>query len=129
MAQILVVEDDRTVRQLLRDVLEQAGYEVIEAHNGAEGVQRYQAERPDLVITDMRLPVMEGRQLILELRRSDPASRILAISGESRLLDQARALAVADTLQKPFPFEDLLATVQQLVLLHEAGGLQCASSP
>jgi CheY-like chemotaxis protein len=117
MARILVVEDEAPVRQLIRIALESVGYKVVETPNGAEGLQRYQAEPTDLVITDLHLPVMDGRQMIRELRRRFPATRILAISGDRDILDQSRALHIQGTLHKPFTLADLLATVQKLLQL------------
>jgi CheY-like chemotaxis protein len=115
MARILIVEDEEHIRQVLQAALEGAGHVVEEAHNGAEGLQRYAAAPADLVIMDMRMPVMDGRQLILALRHRFPHAPILAVSGEPGLLDSARALHVQNTLQKPFTILDLLKAVQQLL--------------
>lgn len=120
MARILIVEDEEDIRQVLQVALEEAGYVVEEAPNGAEGLQRYAATPADLVILDMRMPVMDGRQLILALRHRCPHATILAVSGEPELLDTARALHVQGTLQKPFAVRDLLAAVQLLLRPCEA---------
>ena len=122
MARILVVDDDQHIRHLLRAVLERQGYSVVEAKNGHEGLQRYRAAPTDLVITDMQMPVMDGLQMIRELRRAFPTARVIAISGGKRALNMAKTL-VQRTLEKPLCMEELLDAVQQLVSVPEPPGL------
>jgi CheY-like chemotaxis protein len=69
MARILIVEDEKNIRQMLQVALEEVGHVVVEAPNGADGLQRYVTAPADLVILDMRMSVMDGRQFILALRR------------------------------------------------------------
>jgi CheY-like chemotaxis protein len=114
MPRILVVDDDAMIRTLLRAVLEREGYEVSEAINGADGLQQYQATLPDLVITDLQMPVMDGFQLLQELQRMAPPPAVIAISGDQHTLMQARALTPY-TFAKPLPLQQLLATVRALV--------------
>jgi YesN/AraC family two-component response regulator len=73
-------------------VLERQGYSVVEAENGYEGLQYYGAEPTDLVITDMQMPVMDGLQMIMELRRTFPTAKIIAISGGQRALAMVKTL-------------------------------------
>ena len=114
MPRILVVDDDAMIRTLLRAVLEREGYDVSEAINGADGLQQYQATLPDLVITDLQMPVMDGFQLLQELQRMAPPPAVIAISGDQHTLMQARALTPY-TFAKPLPLQQLLATVRALV--------------
>ena len=73
-----MVDDESSVRFLLRQVIEGAGYEVVEAHNGAVALARMVGFRPDLVVTDLMMPVMGGPELIARLR-SDPETRSIPI--------------------------------------------------
>jgi len=114
VACILVVDDDQFVRSLLRAVLECQGYSVIEAENGAEGLQAYQTKPADVVITDIQMPGMDGLEMGIELRRAFPTARIIAMSGGESALNMAKTL-VQYTLEKPLCMEELLDTVQQLV--------------
>ena len=114
MACILVVDDDQFVRSLLRAVLERQGYSVVEAENGAEGLQAYQAKPTDVVITDIQMPGMDGLEMSIKLRRAFPTARIIAMSGVKGDLNMAKTL-VQYTLEKPPCMEELLDTVQQLV--------------
>jgi CheY-like chemotaxis protein len=76
---ILVIDDDASSRKFLRFVLEKQGYEVSEATNGAEGLQRYQADPTNLVMTDLQMPGMDGREVLEALRRLVPTPALLAI--------------------------------------------------
>ena len=117
MPRILVIDDEATIRELLRFVLEEEGYEVIEAADGAEGLQRYQADPTDLVITDLMMPGMHGLELLEALRRMVPTPALLAISGDWEALTQARRLT-PHTFAKPLPLAQILAAVRNLDLRH-----------
>jgi DNA-binding NtrC family response regulator len=114
VARILVIDDDESIRFLLRTVLEFQGYDVIEAENGYEGLLCYQAEPADLVITDMQMPVMDGLELITELRRTFPRAKVIAISGGRRTLEIAKTFT-PHTFEKPFSLEEVVDTVHELV--------------
>ncbi len=112
MARILVVDDDTAVRLLLRTVLERRGHVVVEAENGAEGLQYYRAAPTDLVITDIQMPVMDGLQMIKELRSAFPTVKIIAISGEKSGLAAAQSLSQG-TFEKPLYMAEFLDAVQK----------------
>jgi len=114
VARILVVDDDESIRFLLRTVLEFQGYDVIEAENGYEGLLRYQVEPADLVITDMQMPVMDGLELLMELQRTFPRVKVIAISGGRRTLEVAKAFT-PHTFEKPFSLEEVVDTVYEIV--------------
>lgn len=117
MASVLVVDDQDQVRQLIRETLEQAGYEVEEARDGKEGLERYRTRSPDLVIMDILMPDQDGLEGIMTLRREFPNSRVIAMTGGSEtigvgnVLDIAKMLGARRTLQKPFDLKVLLDTV------------------
>jgi CheY-like chemotaxis protein len=112
---ILVIDDDAAIRALLRLVLEEAGYEVTEAVNGMEGLQCYQADPADLVITDLMMPGMDGLELMQALQRETPPPVLMAMSGEQAALTQARALTPY-TFAKPLSLEQILEAVRNLDL-------------
>jgi two-component system OmpR family response regulator len=114
---ILVIDDNAAIRELLRIVLEGEGYEVIEAADGAEGLQRYQAAPTDLVITDLQMPGMDGLELLMALQRMVPTPVLMAISGDRDALTQARKFT-PHTFAKPLPLEQVLAAVRNLDLRH-----------
>ena len=107
MASILIVDDEPDVRFLIRLIFEQAGHQVTEAPNGAAALKHIVEQLPDLVVTDIMMPVMNGAELMARLR-ADPVMSgipILAVTG-----NPDRAGAADATLTKPFSPEEL-ATV------------------
>ncbi len=118
MARILIIDDEAELRAMLRRMLEQAGHEVTEAANGAQGLRLYEQDAPDLIITDIIMPEREGVETIIALRRADPELPIIAISGGGRLaatdfLSMAKKLGARHTLSKPFGRDQLLEAVSE----------------
>lgn len=116
MARILIIDDEDELRSMLRQMLEQAGHEVAEAVNGAEGIALYERDAHDLIITDIIMPEKEGVETIIALRRTAPELPIIAISGGGRLdatdfLTMAKKLGARHTLTKPFRRDQLLEAV------------------
>lgn len=120
MARVLLIEDEELVRAMLRQALETAGYEVIEASNGRNGLSKYDASAPDIVVMDILMPEKEGIETIRDLRRNDPGIKILAISGGGRtgnmeFLKAAGALGASATLAKPFGMREFIEAVRSLL--------------
>jgi len=117
---ILVVEDEDTVRRLLTVTLERAGYHVVVASNGAEGVAQFTAHRGEirLVITDLMMPVMDGLAAIRAMRAIDPTMCIVAVSGLATSEQRQKALGAGAShfLAKPFTADALLTIVGATVL-------------
>ncbi len=111
-ATILIIEDHTSVRTLLSQVLEDAGYQVYEAADGRQGLERLRAQPVDLVITDLEMPKMNGLELILELTRGFLDVKVLAMSGRSTELQKARLLGARHTFAKPLDLHALLHAVQ-----------------
>jgi CheY-like chemotaxis protein len=115
MATILVVDDQKPIRSLLRAALEGDGHEVLEASNGLLGLERCRERAPDLIITDMLMPEMNGLELMLELNRSFPNVKVIAISGGPEMesgLHAAKLLGARQTFQKPLDIRALLDAVR-----------------
>lgn len=115
---ILVVDDDLRVRTLYTDVLRAAGHETATAANGREAIAAVRRERPDVVVTDLDMPELDGFQLI-RLIREDPnkavrATRIIAVSGENQNGegDLACRTGASLFLAKPVSIETLRAAVE-----------------
>lgn len=120
MALILIIEDDLTIREVLRQILEHAGYEIMEASDGKEGISLYRERQADLIITDIIMPKKEGLETIVDLRAGFPEVKIIAISGSGRLgpetyLELAEGFGANRLLNKPFGHEELLEAVQDLL--------------
>jgi CheY-like chemotaxis protein len=118
VCRILVVDDEPDLRFVLRRIFERAGHEVADAGHGAQALECVRGSLPELVVTDMMMPVMDGRELIRRLR-ADPATAqipILAVTGNGELADAADAL-----LAKPFRPDQVLAAANAL-LARQGGG-------
>ncbi len=120
MGHILVVEDDKAVRDLLREILERAGHNVMDASNGREAITMYKATPADLIITNILMPEKEGLETIQELRRDKPDIKIIAISGGGQIgpadyLEVAKRFGAKKTFSKPFNRKDLLQAVDELL--------------
>jgi CheY-like chemotaxis protein len=117
MPSVLVVDDQEAVRQLIRETLEQAGYEVEEARDGKEGLDRYRAKSTDLVLMDILMPCQDGLEALMTFRREFPDTRVIAMTGGNdtigvlNFLDVAKMLGARRTLHKPFELKVLLDTV------------------
>ncbi len=114
---ILVIDDDAAIRLTIETILTSSGYTVICAADGKEGVRLFRDTRPDLVITDVIMPVQEGIETILVLRQEHPDAKIIAMSGGGRiastnLLGMARGFGADHILTKPFDIDGLIAVVQ-----------------
>ena len=116
-ARIIVADDEAGVRSFLRKVLEDGGYQVMEAPNGKLALQEARAGRVDLVITDLVMPEQEGIETIRALRRDVPGVGIIAISGAlgPQFLEVARMLGAQAVLSKPLSAELLLAKVAEVL--------------
>ena len=120
MASVLIVDDEDDVRRVLRRILERAGYETFEAKNGREAIESYKAQKPDVTITDIIMPDVEGIETIRELREQFDAKNIIAISGGGRTstydyLAMAQRLGASFVLRKPIDPRSLVIAVEQLV--------------
>ena len=121
--QILVIEDDFAVRELILQTLSKAGYEVIAAGDGVEGLNLFREKNPALVITDIVMPQKEGLQTIIELRQESPGVKVIAMSGGGRYcnadyLKLARKFGASRTVSKPFMREEMLTAVRELLAEH-----------
>ena len=113
---ILVVEDHEDNRRILRDMLTNAGYEVIEVENGEEAIRAASAHRPDLILMDIQLPVIDGYETTRRLK-ADPAVRAIpvivitsyALSGDEA---KARVAGCDDYVTKPYSPRQVLAKIR-----------------
>jgi CheY-like chemotaxis protein len=112
---ILVVDDDRDLRDLLAAVLSSAGYEVLTAENGAAALSVLRTVLPDLIILDLMMPVMNGWQFREAQNALPDYARIpvVCLSGHHAARHQASALGISACVLKPFEIDDLLAAVNR----------------
>ena len=107
---ILIIDDDERILTSLQDILAQEGYILSIASNGKEGLKKCETGEPDLIITDIIMPDIEGIELIRAIRRGNVNIPIIAMSGDfigQKFLKAARLFGAIDTLLKPFSAKEL----------------------
>lgn len=118
MATILVIDDEESIRTLLRGVLEKAGHQVLEARDGREGLAVYQRTPVDLVIMDILMPDTDGLEATLQLTREYLDAKVIAITGaqgDRNFLDVAKLFGARRTFEKPFDLNEILAAVKEVL--------------
>ena len=117
-ARILIAEDDPENREALRLMLQLSGFVCLEAADGRAAVQTALAEQPDLVLTDISLPEMDGFEVVAELRAQHFTQPIIVVSAydDEAFQQRARAAGANDYLTKPLEFARLKATIDALLI-------------
>ena len=116
---VLLVDDDDLGRKTIHQMLERAGHTVTSTGGGAEALELFQEDRPDLVMTDLIMPDTDGLELIQALRKLDRQVKILAISGGGRVdateyLAVARKFGAVGILTKPFSHQAMTDAIDTL---------------
>ena len=117
MNRVVVIDDDEPIRRTLGVLLERAGYAVVLAPDGEEGLRSCRAAVPDLVMTDIHLPGMDGIEVALALRTLAPELPLIVMSGGDRterldLLGTALLLGAVRVLRKPFTIDEALSAIK-----------------
>ncbi len=116
---LLVIDDESTVREAVVDILDMVGIEVIEACNGEEGLAQFREFRPKInaILLDMVMPVMNGEETFLQLRKIDPHARIIVSSGysEAETMQHFVGQGLVSFLQKPYDIDQLISTVERVL--------------
>ena len=104
MARVLVIDDDTPVREFMVRLLSQLGHDVLNAFDGEDGIQQFEQNGVDLVITDWAMPRKDGGDVIREVRRQDPGAKIILVTAHPSV---AEAVAAEQSVQKVFtkPFK------------------------
>jgi two-component system, response regulator, stage 0 sporulation protein F len=130
MSRILIIDDEKMVADITGRILELEGHEVIEAFDGKTGIELFNQEPTDLVITDINMSELDGFEIIDELRKKSAEVRIIVMTGggtftKEETLEICRKFDVEGYLAKPFDASELLQTVQECLesLSGQIGGL------
>jgi len=116
MATILVIDDEDSIRHLLKDVLEKANHRVLEARDGREGLSLYQKNKVDLVLMDILMPGTDGLEATLQLTREYLDARIIAMTGaqgDRNFLDVAKLFGARRVFEKPFDLTKMVEAVNE----------------
>jgi CheY-like chemotaxis protein len=120
MANILIVEDDKDLREMLKTSLLKKRFSVIEASNGNEALMRFKPSLTDLVITDLIMPDEDGLKVIIKIKELKPSTKIIAISGGGKAgpgnyLNLAKALGADEVFSKPFSIIEIMNKIDELL--------------
>ena len=122
-ARLLVVDDERLIRWSLEQQLRREGYTVQSVETGAEALQRVQADPPDLILLDVRLPDADGVELLGRLRAADPECLVIVMTAHGGVESAVRAMKLGahDYVSKPFDMEELKLSIRKAL---ETGALR-----
>ncbi len=117
MAKVLLVDDAAFMRMRCARLLQEQGHEVIEAANGREAVEMYQAHHPDAVLMDITMPEMDGLEALRAIKALDPDARVamLTAMGQQSIVIDAIKSGARDFVVKPFERERVLSAIDKLV--------------
>jgi two-component system, chemotaxis family, chemotaxis protein CheY len=110
---ILISEDSQFMRNVLKDIL-QDSYEVIEAQNGKEALEKFKSEKPDLILLDIIMPEVDGIEVLKSIGKEAKIVIISAV-GQEKMLEQAKNLGALDYIVKPFENAKVLAKVKEIL--------------
>ncbi|WP_241154327.1 response regulator [Staphylospora marina] len=115
---ILIVDDQYGIRLLLKEVFSKDDIEVFQASNGKQALEMIRTQQPDLILLDMKMPGMDGLELLRRLRRFDVRTKVIMMTayGELDMVAEAKSLGALTHFTKPFDIEDL----RQAVIRHLA---------
>jgi|SRR5688572_22416126 CheY-like chemotaxis protein len=117
MAKILVIDDERSIRQLLDAFLRRKGYDVVLAENGQRGMELFRQEQPDVIVLDLNMPEMDGLTVLQRIRSLSLHQRLIMFSGAwtPEKEQQVRALGVTELVRKELSLERLEDALKRLV--------------
>jgi two-component system chemotaxis response regulator CheY len=113
---VLIVDDLRFIKIVLRDIIEKAGFRVVgEGSNGEQAIALYQDTRPDVVLMDITMPGMDGLTALKKIREIDAAARVIICSalGQQQLIVQAIQLGAKDFIVKPFQAQRVISSLKK----------------
>ena len=113
---VMIVDDAAFMRMKLKDILEKNGYTVVaEAQNGVEAIEKYKAEKPNLVTMDITMPEMDGVEALKEIKAFDSAARVVMCSamGQQGMVMDAIRLGAVDFIVKPFDSDRVIKALDK----------------
>lgn len=120
MPGVLLVEDDKELREMLKMALLRRNFTVLEAENGKAAIAHFKPLLTDIVVTDIIMPEEDGLKVVIKLRELKPSIKLIAISGGGKVgpgsyLNLAKALGADAIFSKPFSINDLIARIEELL--------------
>lgn len=117
MKKILVVDDQYGIRVLLCEILQKDGYQMHDAANGVQALKIVEKEQPDLVLLDMKIPGMDGLEILKHIKEDHPQINVIMMTayGELNLINEAMSLGAITHFAKPFDIDDIRAVIKESI--------------
>ncbi|WP_144460126.1 response regulator [Siminovitchia fortis] len=117
---VLIVDDQFGIRTLLNEVLQKEGYEIFQAANGLQALSVTEQHAPDLVLLDMKIPGMDGLEILKKMKEINPDIRVIIMTayGELDLIEQTKKLGALAHFSKPFDIEEIRSAVKKFLLVN-----------
>lgn len=114
MAKILIADDSQFMRTSLKDILKKESHEIIESADGKEAIEKFEADKPDLVLLDIIMPEVDGMEVLKKIGKK---AKIIVISavGQEKMVNEAKELGALDYIVKPFKNEKVLEIVKKVL--------------
>ena len=115
---ILVVDDEKAICELIKDLLESEGFKIFTANNGEDGLKLLQSMIPDLIILDMNMPKMSGIEFYSKIAKPEDGTSVipvLVLTGRGNMKSMFEGLGVSGFISKPFNASELIETVKKII--------------
>lgn len=114
---VLIVDDQFGIRVLLKELLQEEGYDTYEAANGEQALAVFAEETPDLVLLDMKIPVVNGMDVLKRIKKKTSTTKVVIMTayGEPDLIEEAMASGAVAHFPKPFDVNDVLQSVREIL--------------
>ncbi len=115
---VLIVDDQFGIRILLNEVLQKEGYQTLQAANGPQALALVEEHQPDLVLLDMKIPGMDGIEILKRMKMKDPMIRVMIMTayGELDMIQEAMDLGAINHFAKPFDIADIRKVVKEILM-------------
>ncbi len=120
---ILLVEDEQIILETMGDDLREAGFDVVEARNGLEGIRQFKSGSIDLVISDLMMDEMDGFEVLKEIKKISPNTPVIIITGypSNKVAKQALMMGASDIIIKPSDMEEIFHTIRRHIQSSQTG--------
>ena len=114
---LLLVEDEQTLAMIIKDTLDEEGFSVTHAEDGAKGLKSFFDDKPDVLVVDVMMPHIDGFEMVSQVRQADKTTPVLFLTARSAIKDVVTGfeLGANDYLKKPFNMQELIVRVKALV--------------
>lgn len=121
MKKLLIVDDQFGIRVLLNEVFEKDGYKTMQASNGKQALKLVADEEPDLILLDMKIPGMDGLEILREIKKMNVSSEVIMMTayGELEMINEAMQLGALTHFAKPFDIDEVRQEVKNYLAVKE----------